>query len=74
MLRVDHRAKDGRAVLKDFVLHLPSPGAEPEVSLSPGALALKSTIVLPDGRRRLLFPWPHGFQPVQATVSTALRH
>lgn len=65
-----HNRGTARAVLKDYTVQVKGRGAEPAVSLSPSALELKSSVVLPDGKRKLVFPWPQGFEPGEVTVQT----
>lgn len=66
-----HNRGSARAPLKDYVLEARRPGAGAPVSLSTAALELKSAVVLADGKRRLHFPWPHGFEPAEVSVREA---
>lgn len=66
-----HNRGTTRAVLKNYQLQVKGRGAEPAVWVAPGADALRSGVVLPDGKRRLLFPWPHGFEPGEVTMRPA---
>lgn len=68
-----HNRGRARAVLKQHALQVKQRGGGAPVLLSPAALQLTSSVVLPDGKRRLVFPWPHGFEPAEVAVQAAAR-
>lgn len=68
-----HNRGSARAVLKEYRLQVKRRGEGPAVSIDLDSVKLKSSVVLADGRRRLVFPWPHGFEPGEVSVLPARR-
>jgi fimbrial chaperone protein len=62
-------AGNARALLKQIRFEVKSPRNEAVAVLTPAALDLPSTVVLPGGKRRLQFPWPAGMPRGEVQVS-----